>query len=69
MVSGLGKSPPLRLVELLARALLDEGLRNKVFGDPEVLRREWGFSIEETDAIKKVDRKKFERAALRLRWG
>jgi len=63
-----GRGPTRALIELLGRALIDRDLRDRLFADPEDIARKLEFSAEEVDAIKRLDRQKFERAAARLRW-
>ena len=57
------------LTELLGRALLDHELCDRLLADPEAIGRELGLPPEEIQAIKLLDRPKFEAAIARLRWG
>jgi len=61
--------PSRRLTELIARALLDEELRDRLFADPEAVAREFDLPSAEAQAIKLLDRPHFERTVARLRWG
>lgn len=63
-----GRNPSRHLVELLAKALVDQELRDKLFADPEAVARSFHLSFDETEAIKRLDRQKFERAAAEVRW-
>ena len=60
--------PSRQLIELLSRALLDEELSDRLFTDPEAIAREFNLPPAETDAIKLLDRRKFEQAVAELRW-
>jgi len=57
------------LTELIGRALLDGQLRERLFADPEAVAQEFELAPAERDAIRLLDRAKFEHAAARLRWG
>ena len=61
--------PSRRLTELIASALLDEELRDRLFADPETVAREFDLPSAEAQAIKLLDRQNFERTVARLRWG
>ena len=52
--------PSRHLTELLSRALLDEELRDRLFADPEAIAREFDLPAAEAEAIKQLDRRKFE---------
>jgi hypothetical protein len=56
-----------QLTELLSRALLDEELRDRLFAAPEAIAREFNLSGAEAEAIKCLDRRKFEQIVARLR--
>jgi hypothetical protein len=59
--------PSRALTKLIAAALLDLQLREKLFADREATAREFDVPPEEFDALKNLDREKFERSAARLR--
>ena len=62
------RRPPSRqLTELLCKALLDEDLREKLLTHPDAVAREFYLPPAESEAIKLLDRERFERAAARLR--
>ncbi|MBR1121179.1 hypothetical protein JQ628_06610 [Bradyrhizobium lablabi] len=61
--------PGLQLTDLLSRALLDRELCDRLLADPEAIGREFGLSPEEAQALKRLDRQKFDAAIARLRWG
>jgi hypothetical protein len=61
--------PSRRLTELIARALLDKELRDRLFADPEAVAGEFDLPSAEARAIKLLDRQNFERTVARLRWG
>jgi hypothetical protein len=61
--------PSPQLTELLARALLDEELCDRLFADPETVAREFNLPHEEVQALYLIDRSKFRQAVARLRWG
>jgi hypothetical protein len=61
--------PSRQLTELLSRALLDEELCIRLFTHPEAIAREFNLAAAETQAIKLLDRRKFEQAVAQLRWG
>lgn len=54
-------------MELLSRALLDAELRDRLFAAPEAIAREFNLSGAETEAIKRLDRRKFEQTVAKLR--
>lgn len=58
-----------RLTELLGRALLDQQLRDRLLADPEAIGRAFDLPAAEVEAIKLLDRRKFEATIARLRWG
>ena len=62
-------TPSRQLTELLSRALLDTELRDQIFANPEAIAREFDLAAAETEAIKRLDRERFEAAVARLRWG
>ena len=65
-----GKPTPSRhLTELLSKALLDQELRDRLFADPEAIAREFDLPAAEAQAIKLLDRRKFETTVAQLRWG
>ena len=57
------------LAELLARALLDEDLCDRMFDDPEAIGRAFELAAAEIEAIRHLDRQTFDTAIARLRWG
>jgi hypothetical protein len=61
--------PSRQLTELLSRALLDAHLCDMLLSDPETTAREFDLPPAEADAIKRLDRRTFEQAVTRLRWG
>lgn len=61
--------PSRQLMELLSRALLDRALCHRLFADPDATAREFDLSAEESQAIKLLDRRKFDQSVARLRWG
>jgi hypothetical protein len=65
-----GKPTPSRhLTELLSKALLDQELCDRLFADPEAIAREFDLPAAEAQAIKLLDRRKFETTVAQLRWG
>jgi len=62
-------APSGNLTELLSRALLDRHLCDRLFADPEAIGRAFDLPPAEIEAIKQLDRQKFEAAIARLRWG
>jgi hypothetical protein len=61
--------PSRQLIELLSKALLDEELCDRLFTEPEAIAREFNLPPAETQAIKLLDRRKFEQTVAQLRWG
>ena len=61
--------PSRHLTELIGRALLDRELCDRLFADPEAIARAFDLPAAETEAIKRLDRRTFEAAIVRLRWG
>jgi hypothetical protein len=61
--------PSRELTELLSKALLDEQLCDRLFADPEAIAREFNLPPAEAQAIKLLDRRKFETTVAQLRWG
>jgi len=63
-----GRDPSRGLIELIGKALIDHDLRDKLFNDPETVARRFDLPFEEAEALKKLDRRAFERAAAAVRW-
>ena len=61
--------PSRQLTELLSRALLDSELCDRLFTDPEAIAREFNLPRAEAQAIKQLDRRKFDQTVAQLRWG
>lgn len=61
--------PSPHLIELLSRALLDQQLCDRLFADPEAIGRAFDLPPAEIEALKLLDRRKFEATIARLRWG
>ena len=61
--------PSRHLTELLSRALLDQELRERLFADPEAIGRAFNLAPVEIEAIRLLDRRRFDAAIARLRWG
>lgn len=61
--------PSRQLTELLSKALLDEQLCDRLFADPEAIARAFNLPPAEAQAIKLLDRRKFETTVAQLRWG
>jgi hypothetical protein len=61
--------PSRELTELLSKALLDQQLCDRLFADPEAIAREFNLAPAEAQAIKLLDRRKFEMTIAQLRWG
>jgi len=61
--------PSRELTELLSKALLDEQLCDRLFADPEATARAFNLPPAEAQAIKLLDRRKFETTVAQLRWG
>jgi hypothetical protein len=62
-------APSRHLTELLSRALLDRELCDRLFADPEAIGRAFELAPAEIQAIRQLDRRKFEATVARLRWG
>lgn len=62
-------APSTRLKELLAKALIDEALRERLLGQPEAVAREFNLSLQETQAVARLDRRTIEQAVGRVREG
>jgi hypothetical protein len=62
-------TPSRQLTELLGRALLDKELRDRIFANPEAVALQFNLPAVEAQAIKQLDRGKFEATVARLRWG
>jgi hypothetical protein len=60
--------PSRQLTELLSKALLDEQLCDRLFADPEAIARAFNLPPAEAQAIKLLDRRKFETTVAQLRW-
>lgn len=69
MTADASPMPSPRLTELLAKALLDEELCDRLFADPETVAREFDLPREEVQALHLIDRSKFRQAVARLRSG
>jgi hypothetical protein len=67
--SDAGPKPSRELTELLSKALLDEQLCDRLFANPEAIVREFNLPPAEAQAIKLLDRRKFETTVAQLRWG
>jgi ABC-type iron transport system FetAB permease component len=61
--------PSRHLTELIGRALLDRELRDRLFADPEAIARAFDLAATEAQATRLLDRRAFEVAIARLRWG
>ena len=61
--------PSRHLTELIGRALLDRELCDRLFANPEAIARTFDLPAAEAQAIKRLDRRTFEAAIVRLRWG
>jgi hypothetical protein len=61
--------PSRELTELLSKALLDEQLCDRLFADPGAIAREFNLPPAEAQAIKLLDRRKFDTTVAQLRWG
>jgi hypothetical protein len=66
---GIRPAPSRNLTELLSRALLDQHLCDLLFADPEAIGHAFDLPVAEIEAIKRLDRRKFETTVARLRWG
>ena len=69
MDSDARPKPSRELTELLSKALLDEQLCDRLFADPEAIARDFNLPSAEAQAIKLLDRRKFETTVAQLRWG
>ena len=67
--SGARPAPSRQLVELLGRALLDRQMGDRLFADPEAIGRAFDLPETEIEAIKLLDRRKFDAILAKLRWG
>jgi hypothetical protein len=56
-------------MELLSRALLDAHLCDRIFARPESVAAAFSLSPGETEAIKRLDRRKFEQQVDQIRSG
>ena len=45
------------------------GVARQIFANPEAIAREFDLAAAEAEAIKQLDREKFEATVARLRWG
>jgi hypothetical protein len=61
--------PSRELTALLSKALLDRQLCDRLFADPETIAREFNLLPAEAQAIKLLDRPRFEMTIAQLRWG
>jgi hypothetical protein len=61
--------PSRKLVELISRILLDSELREKLFADPEAFAQAFDLGLDETQMIKRLDRRSFEQRVAALRSG
>jgi hypothetical protein len=68
VLTGGNAGPSRQLVELLGTALIDQELRNQLFCDVTTVAERFGLPAEEAEALKRLDRDGFERAATALRW-
>ena len=57
------------MTELIGRALLDRELCDRLFADSEAIAREFDLPAAEAEGLKLLDRRTFEAAVVRLRWG
>jgi hypothetical protein len=62
-------APSRRLTELIGKALLDKELRDRLFANPEAIARDFALPSAEAQAIRLLDRPKFEQMVARLRSG
>lgn len=67
MADSPGPLPSRGLTELLGRALLDRELCEILFKDPDKAAQAFALSPAETQAIRRLDRHKFEQQVVRLR--
>ncbi|MFI5030185.1 MAG: Os1348 family NHLP clan protein [Reyranellales bacterium] len=61
--------PSRKLVELISRVLLDSELREKLFADPDAFARVFDLGPDETQMVKRLDRRSFEQRVAALRSG
>ena len=61
------RSPSRQLIDLLSKALLDSAMREILFADPETVARAFGLGPDETQRLKRLDRRKFEQRVAALR--
>ncbi|HEU0083570.1 MAG TPA: Os1348 family NHLP clan protein [Bradyrhizobium sp.] len=54
---------------MIGKALLDKELRDRLFADPEAIARDFALPSSEAQAIRLLDRPKFEQMVARLRSG
>ena len=54
-------------MELISRALLDAELADRLFAEPEEIAKAFGLRPVETQAIKRLDRGRFEQRVVQLR--
>jgi hypothetical protein len=64
-----GPMPSRQLTALLSRALLDVELSGRLFADPEAVAREFNLPDAEIEALRLLDRRKFEQILAGLRGG
>ena len=69
LVPDIRPAPSRNLTELLSRALLDQHLCDRLFADPLAIGRAFDLPPAEIEAIKQLDRQKFDATIARLRWG
>ena len=67
MDDNTGQGPSRGLTELLCKALLDTALADRLFTNPEEIAQAFALSPLEAQAIKVLDRQKFEQRVARLR--
>ena len=61
--------PSRKLVELISRVLLDSELREKLFADPEAFAQAFDLGPDETQMIKRLDRRASSSGSSALRSG
>jgi hypothetical protein len=61
------QSPGGRLTELICRALLDGDLCVRLFADPAATAEAFGLTPDEVQALRRLDRRKFELRSAQLR--
>jgi hypothetical protein len=69
MPTSPSRRPSQALTKLIAAALLDSELRENLFADREATAREFGVPLDEIEALKGLDRHRFEQSADQIRWG